>query len=82
MCIWCYRCNITALVVEVDRLLRPEGTLIVRDNVETMNEVENTLRSMHWEVRLTYSKDTEGLLCVKKTMWRPKELQTLTYAIA
>nr|GEV26465.1 probable methyltransferase PMT26 [Tanacetum cinerariifolium] len=76
------KCNVMALVAEVDRLLRPEGRLIVRDNVESINEVEKALRSMHWNVRLTYSKDIEGLLCVQKTMWGPEELETLTYAIS
>ncbi|XP_059431927.1 probable methyltransferase PMT26 [Corylus avellana] len=76
------RCNLVAVVAEVDRILRPEGKLIVRDNVETINELENMLKSMHWEVRLTYSKDSEGLLCVQKSMWRPEESETIKYAIA
>ncbi|XVE86508.1 hypothetical protein DITRI_Ditri18aG0039200 [Diplodiscus trichospermus] len=76
------RCNSAAVVAEVDRILRPEGKLIVRDNVETISELENMLRSMQWEVRMTYSKDKEGLLCVQKSMWRPKEVEMLTYAIA
>ncbi|XP_077224121.1 S-adenosyl-L-methionine-dependent methyltransferases superfamily protein [Tasmannia lanceolata] len=67
------RCKLVSVVAEVDRLLRPEGKLIVRDNVETINEVENMARSMQWEIRLTYSKDKEGLLCVQKGLWRPKE---------
>lgn len=71
-----------AVVVEVDRILRPEGKLIVRDNVETISELENIVRSMHWEVRMTYSKDKEGLLYVEKSIWRPKEVETITYAIA
>ncbi|XP_023756612.1 probable methyltransferase PMT26 isoform X1 [Lactuca sativa] len=78
------KCNMTALFAEIDRLLRPEGIIIIRDNIEIMNEleVEKAFRSMHWEVRLTYSKDAQGLLCMKKTTWRPKHLQTLAYAIA
>ncbi|XP_022750921.1 probable methyltransferase PMT26 [Durio zibethinus] len=76
------RCNLVAVVAEVDRMLRPEGKLIVRDNVETISELENMLRSMQWEVRMTYSKDKEGLLCVQKSMWRPKEVETITYALA
>ncbi|KDP39437.1 hypothetical protein JCGZ_03719 [Jatropha curcas] len=76
------RCNLVAVVVEVDRILRPEGKLIVRDNVETISELESILRSMHWEVRMTYSKDKEGLLYVEKSIWRPKEFETITYAIA
>lgn len=66
------------MIAEVDRILRPEGRLIVRDNVETINEVENMAKSLHWEIRMTYSKDHEGLLCVQKTMWRPKEMETTT----
>ncbi|XP_062007339.1 probable methyltransferase PMT26 [Rosa rugosa] len=76
------RCNLVAVVAEVDRILRPEGKLIVRDNVETINELESMLKSMQWEVRMTYSKDKEGLLCVQKSMWRPKESETVKYAIA
>ncbi|KAB2618980.1 methyltransferase PMT26 [Pyrus ussuriensis x Pyrus communis] len=76
------RCNLVAVVAEVDRILRPEGKLIVRDDVETIYELENMARSMQWEVSLTYSKDKEGLLCVQKSMWRPEESESLKYAIA
>ncbi|KAH9717363.1 putative methyltransferase PMT26 [Citrus sinensis] len=76
------RCNLVAVVAEVDRILRPEGKLIVRDDVETINELESMVKGMQWEVRMTYSKDKEGLLCVEKSMWRPKELETIKYAIA
>ncbi|XP_052190294.1 probable methyltransferase PMT26 [Diospyros lotus] len=76
------RCNLVAVVAEVDRILRPEGKLIVRDKVEIINEVESLVKAMHWEVRLTYSKDKEGILCVQKTVWRPTEVETVAYAIA
>ncbi|KAJ6305589.1 hypothetical protein OIU78_021018 [Salix suchowensis] len=76
------RCNLVAVFAEVDRILRPEGKLIVRDKIEIINELENMARSMHWEVSMTYSKDKEGLLCVQKSTWRPKESETITYAIA
>ncbi|KAK9076913.1 hypothetical protein SSX86_005248 [Deinandra increscens subsp. villosa] len=76
------KCNMTALVAEVDRILRPEGKLIIRDTVDIVNEVETMVRSMNWEVRLTYSKDKEGLLCVQKSMWRPTDSETISYAIA
>ena len=69
-------------MAEVDRIVRPEGKLIVRDTVEIINELESLVKSMHWEVRMSYSKDKEGLLCVQKSMWRPKELETLEYALA
>lgn len=39
-----------AVVAEVDRILTPEGKLIVRDNVETIREVENVAKSLQWEI--------------------------------
>lgn len=70
------------LVVEADRILRPEGKLIVRDHVEILTELESILKSMHYDIRMTYSNGDEGLLCVQKTVWRPKEAETLSYANA
>ncbi|KAK8456319.1 hypothetical protein SEVIR_3G002500v4 [Setaria viridis] len=69
------RCELLPVVVEVDRVLRPEGRLIVRDNIETISEVENIVKSLHWEVRMSYSQDKEGLLFVQKTSWRPNEVE-------
>ena len=70
-----------AVIAEVDRILRPEGKLIVRDNVEIIGEIESLTKSLKWEIRMIYSKDKEGLLCVHKTMWRPIEFETITSAI-
>ncbi|KAK7836200.1 putative methyltransferase pmt26 [Quercus suber] len=64
------------------RILRPEGKLIVRDSVETIREVENMAKSLQWEIRLIYSNDKEGLLCARKTMWRPAEVETIKSAIS
>ncbi|KAL8125402.1 hypothetical protein AgCh_012917 [Apium graveolens] len=75
-------CNFEAFIAEVDRILRPEGILLVRDKVETITELESMFKSMYWEVCMTYSRDSEGLLCVKKGIWRPKEAVTIPYAIA
>ncbi|KAJ6798334.1 putative methyltransferase PMT26 [Iris pallida] len=70
------RCKLLPVIAEVDRILRPEGKLIVRDNVEIVTELENIVKSLHWEIRMTYSKDNEGLLCIQKTMWRPQEVES------
>lgn len=67
---------------EVDRILRPEGMLIVRDDVGTIAEIENIAKSLQWDVRFTHSKDNEGLLSVQKTFWRPSDVETITSAIA
>lgn len=59
-------------------MLRPEGKLIVRDTSETINEIESIAKSLKYEVRMTYTKEKEGLLCVQKTTWRPTEVETST----
>ncbi|XP_031487364.1 probable methyltransferase PMT26 [Nymphaea colorata] len=71
------KCSVTSVVAEVDRILRPEGTFIVRDNVEIINQIKELIKSMKWEVRMAYSQDKEGLLCVKKSMWRPEDRSSM-----
>lgn len=58
-------------MVEVDRIVRPGGKLIVRDESSIIGEVENLLKSLHWEVHLTFSKNQEGILSAQKGNWRP-----------
>lgn len=70
------------MIAEVDRILRPKGILIVRDDVETINEIENMVKSLQWKIKFTYSKDNQGLLCVQKSLWRPTEVETILSAIA
>ncbi|CAN1835780.1 Probable methyltransferase PMT28 [Linum perenne] len=60
-----------SIVVEMDRILRPGGWVIVRDKVEILVPLEEILRSLKWEIRLSYAQDKEGILCAQKTMWRP-----------
>ncbi|KMT19667.1 hypothetical protein BVRB_1g010530 [Beta vulgaris subsp. vulgaris] len=76
------RCNFVAVMAEADRILRPQGSLIVRDNAETVAEVESMAKSLQWKIRFSFSKDNEGLLCVQKTRWRPSDVETITSAIA
>ncbi|KAG5050438.1 hypothetical protein JHK85_011541 [Glycine max] len=76
------KCNILAVIAEVDRILRPEGYLVIRDNVETIGEIESMAKSLHWDIQLTYSKNGEGFLCIQKTFWRPTKVETVASAIA
>lgn len=61
------------VMAEIDRIVRPGGKLIVRDETGIASEIENVLKSMHWEIRLTFSKNQEGILCAEKTEWRPEK---------
>ncbi|KAL4275599.1 hypothetical protein AHAS_Ahas20G0123300 [Arachis hypogaea] len=75
------RCNFQVAVAEVDRILRPERMLIVRDTAKVINELENIVKSMNWEVYMTYTKENEDLLGVRKSMWQPTEIVTLEYVV-
>ena len=68
------------MIAEVDRILRPEGYLVIRDNVETIGEIESMAKSLHWDIRLTYSKNGEGFLCIQKTFWRPTKVETVAHS--
>ncbi|KAJ6802264.1 putative methyltransferase PMT24 isoform X2 [Iris pallida] len=67
------RCKILPTVVEIDRIVRPGGKLIVRDESGIVSELETLLKSLHWEIRLTFSKNQEGILCAEKSDWRPEK---------
>ncbi|XP_047331213.1 probable methyltransferase PMT27 [Impatiens glandulifera] len=64
------RCDLTPVVVEIDRIVRPGGKLIVRDDALSLKEVEKLLDSLHWKVKTT----PEGALYAQKTAWRPDPL--------
>jgi len=57
--------------MEMDRILRPDGWAIFRDEKSNLAEVEEILQSLHWIVKLTFAKQNEELLAVQKTLWRP-----------
>ena len=72
--IFVFRCAVLPVVVEVDRIVRPGGSIVVRDDSGAVGEVERLLRSLHWDVRLTFSKNGEALLYAEKSDWRPELL--------
>ncbi|XP_019424200.1 PREDICTED: probable methyltransferase PMT27 isoform X2 [Lupinus angustifolius] len=63
------RCKLAVIMAEVDRIARPGGKLIVRDESSTISEVEALLKSLHWEI--IFSNDQKDLLSAKKGTWRP-----------
>ncbi|XP_071934465.1 probable methyltransferase PMT23 isoform X1 [Coffea arabica] len=61
------RCNILDVVMEMDRILRPGGTLLVQDTMEMINELTSALNSLHWSSSLYQDQFLVG----KKGFWRP-----------
>ncbi|XP_010684322.2 probable methyltransferase PMT28 isoform X1 [Beta vulgaris subsp. vulgaris] len=66
------RCNQpVAIVVEMDRILRPRGWVIVRDKAVILESLERIFRSLNWDIHMTFAQDKEGILVAQKTIWRP-----------
>lgn len=60
-----------AIVVEMDRILRPRGWVIVRDKAVILESLERIFRSLNWDIHMTFAQDKEGILVAQKTIWRP-----------
>ncbi|XP_019421795.1 PREDICTED: probable methyltransferase PMT27 [Lupinus angustifolius] len=66
------RCKLAAIMAEVDRIARPGGKLVVRDESSTISEVAALLKSLQWEI--ISSNEEKGILSAKKGNWRPDSL--------
>ncbi|CAL0327921.1 unnamed protein product [Lupinus luteus] len=62
------RCDIVDVVVEIDRIVRPEGYVLVQDSMEVMNKIGPILHSLHWSVTLYQNQFLVG----RKSFWRPR----------
>ena len=67
------RCNLVDLMVEIDRMLRPEGTVVVRDTPEVINKVASIARAVRWKP-IIHDKEPdshgrEKILVATKTFW-------------
>ncbi|XP_051146977.1 probable methyltransferase PMT16 [Andrographis paniculata] len=67
------RCAMEEIVVEMDRILRPEGGVIIRDDVDVVARVKAIADGLQWDTRMT---DHEGgplvrekLLVATKQYW-------------
>ncbi|WZZ72258.1 hypothetical protein YC2023_083628 [Brassica napus] len=75
-------CSLVSVMAEVDRILRPQGTFIVSDDMEKIGEIEKMMKSLKLNVIMTHSRYGEGVISVQKSWWRPTAVETITSAIA
>ncbi|KAG5237401.1 methyltransferase [Salix suchowensis] len=62
------RCDIIDVAVEMDRILRPGGYILVQDTMEMINKLNPVLHSMQWSTSLYQGQFLVG----NKGFWRPK----------
>ncbi|KAK4747970.1 hypothetical protein SAY87_014556 [Trapa incisa] len=67
------RCDITYILLEMDRILRPLGTVIFRDTVEVLLKVKSITDRMRWESKIMDHEsgpfNPEKLLVSVKSYW-------------
>ncbi|XP_021856692.2 probable methyltransferase PMT17 [Spinacia oleracea] len=67
------RCDITYILLEMDRLLRPEGTVIFRDTVEVLVKIQAITKRMKWKSHIADHEsgpfNPEKILVAVKTYW-------------
>ncbi|OVA02780.1 putative S-adenosyl-L-methionine-dependent methyltransferase [Macleaya cordata] len=63
------RCDIVDVAVEMDRILRPGGLVLVQDTLDSISKLTQIFQSLHWETNLYENQFLVG----KKGFWRPAD---------
>ncbi|KAJ9706438.1 hypothetical protein PVL29_001781 [Vitis rotundifolia] len=67
------RCDITHILLEIDRILRPEGTAIFRDTVEVLVKIQSITDGMRWNSQIMDHEsgpfNPEKILVAVKSYW-------------
>ncbi|XP_031116345.1 probable methyltransferase PMT15 [Ipomoea triloba] len=67
------RCEMEDIMLEMDRILRPEGSVIIREDVDLLNKVKRIADGLKWESQIVDHEDgplvREKLLFAVKSYW-------------
>ncbi|KAL0373634.1 UNVERIFIED_CONTAM: putative methyltransferase PMT13 [Sesamum radiatum] len=67
------RCNLVDLMVEIDRMLRPKGTVIIRDSPEVIDKLGHISHALRWTTSVhdkePGSHGKERVLVATKGLW-------------
>lgn len=75
-------CSPTDLLLEMDRLLRPKGVVILRDTGPIIDEIRKQLNPLHWNLwsdvfdatKDAISDADEKILIARKQLWQPEDI--------
>ncbi|XP_019441596.1 PREDICTED: probable methyltransferase PMT19 [Lupinus angustifolius] len=51
------KCDITDIVIEMQRIIRPEGSIIVRDHIDVLVKVEKIVNQMRWDGKIFHTEN-------------------------
>lgn len=67
------KCNLEDILLEIDRILRPEGAVILRDEVDVLIKVKKIVGGMRWDTKMVDHEDgplvPEKILVAVKKYW-------------
>ncbi|KAF2315347.1 hypothetical protein GH714_038894 [Hevea brasiliensis] len=67
------RCEMEDILLEMDRILRPEGSVIIRDDVDILLKVKSIVDVMQWDARIAdherSAHEREKVLFAVKQYW-------------
>ncbi|XP_077213199.1 S-adenosyl-L-methionine-dependent methyltransferases superfamily protein [Tasmannia lanceolata] len=63
------RCNIVEVFVEMDRILRPGGWVLVYDTMAVIQKLNPIMQSLHWDTTI----HDQQFLVGNKGFWRPRD---------
>lgn len=67
------RCNEEDILLEMDRILRPEGAVIFRDEVDVLIKMKKIVGGMRWDTKMVDHEDgplvPEKILIAVKQYW-------------
>ncbi|CAM6014068.1 unnamed protein product [Sphagnum balticum] len=80
--IYDHDCSVEDLLLEMDRLLRPYGLVIMRDRGYLIDRVSKQLDALHWNAWSTVldaekdeiSDSDEKILLARKQLWQPEDI--------
>ncbi|KAJ1693528.1 hypothetical protein LUZ63_010226 [Rhynchospora breviuscula] len=66
-----HKCEMEDILLEMDRILRPEGAVILRDHADLLNQVRKIVSGMRWKTKMLDHEDgplvpEKILICVKE----------------
>ena len=72
-CIICCRCEMDDILLEMDRILRPEGSVILRDDVDILVKIKKITDALQWDSQIVDHEDgplqRQKLLFAVKSYW-------------
>lgn len=70
------RCTLAEVMVEMDRILRPKGTVLIRDTPTMLARVSKVAKALQWKFDLYDSEPgstgRERVFVATKQFWRPE----------